>query len=259
MPGPVRRILLVAVLVSGCASVKPPPSQPVAIGGINGEFRDWRTVDACKVSPKELASELNRLDVLLSSYLQSTSAGKDGVWDEEHLRILADSQRAMPPVLDAETALTDRLAACRSGGLSHKDVDLLPRATELIHQARLRVDDSAVILAHVKQKHDLEAWQAKNVTDQQSERGQWCPPKPEKGPPTIFYAYEDEVSRTQWLFCDGSKVVSDDGASPAYVAPEEPPAKHWKPAPAAIYIKAVSSFPAEYIRHAPKLPAETRP
>jgi hypothetical protein len=72
----------------------------------------------------------------------------------------------------------------------------------------------------------------------------------------VFYAFEDEAGRTEWHFCDGSKVVAVPGDLPKVVPPVG--RKAGKRSPKA-QLEQARAFPAAEVQRAPKLPLRRLP
>jgi hypothetical protein len=66
--------------------------------------------------------------------------------------------------------------------------------------------------------------------------------------PDIYYASMDETGKTEWLFCDDTKVAAPEGAKPE-VQLDDPKKK--KPN-AKGYVDAVLKYPASEVQRAPR-------
>jgi hypothetical protein len=83
-----------------------------------------------------------------------------------------------------------------------------------------------------------------------------CPVKPKaNSKPEIMYAFQDESGKTEWMFCDNSKVEAAKGAAPAYVAPTAI-IKGYKKAKPQDYLDSAAKFPEGNISRAPQMTQE---
>jgi hypothetical protein len=90
--------------------------------------------------------------------------------------------------------------------------DTLQRTGDLVGQAKRRLEEGPQLLTQERQKVALERWKAQQVQAVKDAHDNWCAPNPKPWVmPEIYYAVQDETGRTIWLFCDGAKVVSENG------------------------------------------------
>jgi hypothetical protein len=255
---PVRRFLLIALAVSGCVrEFRPPPVQELQLGTKTAPYRTYAAKTLCFAGrdyQPTLKGELTAMNELLGAFLQGTSAGPEGVWATEHVQMLEHAQSALTPALDAYEATLSQAKDCL---FEHKYEfpELARKGLELVRQSRQRVADAGGLLPTVRAKAELSKWKDQLAKDQDSEHSNWCPPKPRPAP-DVYFALEDETGRTEWLFCDGTKVVNHPGAkAPEYVAPGEgrPASKSMQSS----YLKAAAKYPSSQIRRAPKTPEPT--
>lgn len=234
--------------------LKPPPPQQYGLGALHASYRDYGTLNVCRVDPATVEKDQDELNGLLASFLQNTSQGKTGLWSDEQRAALKDGEKTLAPILDQDEKLLERLATCpvesdRPGTPLPEQVE---KGKELIRQTRLRIGEAPSLYSAFASGGALSEWKKKALAEQESERGNWCPPKPSKIP-EVFFAWEDEDGTTEWLFCDGSKVTRTGKEEPRFVASTWPAAKRpAKPVPAATYLGSATTFPASEIRHAPK-------
>ncbi|MFZ5470179.1 MAG: hypothetical protein ACOZIN_12160 [Myxococcota bacterium] len=249
---PARGFLLWALLVAGCATkrVAPPPEQTLALGGHQAVWRDWSKGEPCDADPLRLGAELDAMNALLAELLGATSAGMNGMWADEHLALLEQGQQALPAPLAALDAMLPKLPGCE---LTPPLGDRLTRAEELTRQAKGRLAEAPELLAFVRARRELENWKRAQPSLQDAGREQRC-----RGKSTadVFYASEDEKGRTQWLFCDDSKVLAEPGSLPVFVAPPNGRRPKKKPP---TYLQTAARHPSDAVQRAPKLPVKKLP
>jgi hypothetical protein len=236
--------------------IKPPPARQLQIGKLSVDYRDYAGLNVCLVEPTGLAQELDAMNALLGELLHTTSAGKDGYWTDEQLTQLDEARQKLGPVLDAHEATLQRVSACPPVE-AVSWVDTVRVGTELTSQARRRIAEAPELLEYVRKIREVKAWREKQLAEQKRDRRKACPEKPGKVP-VVFFAWEDAVGKTEWLFCDGSKVVSQGGKPPELELPENPDARP-KVAPEQAYLGAAAKFPEAEIRRSPKLPKPKQP
>lgn len=245
-------VLLVAVGVGGCAKrrVTPPPEAFVTLGGKRAPYRAWAQVsDFCAIEPEPFKREQDAMTALLADWLGQTSANADGAWDDEHLALLEDGVRQLPPALAVQQAA---LAKTESEGCR---IEGLGPAKELNAQARRRVADAEQLVPQVKARLALAKWKAERPQAQAAAQAQHCAAKPKAGaPPVPYFAAEDETARLEWRFCDGALVVATPGNPPAVATLPPAPKKAKKQPDPKAWLDAAAAFPAERISRAPKLP-----
>lgn len=253
-----RTVALCAlILSSACVKrvVTAPPEAFVTLGGARASYRDWsRVAELCAIDPKIVQQDFETMSALLANFLGQTSAGPDGVWADEHVALLEEAQRVLPVALDMQKRGLNKAskAGCRFEGLT--------RTLELTDLGRKRLAEAPEVLLIVKAKKALAAWKDGRTATQQAASEKSCAPpaKGQRAPagPVLFAAFEDEKGRTEWLFCDGSKVAASPGNLPAFEPPAvDPAAKKPKKAPEPkAYLEAQSKFPAAEISRAPRLP-----
>ena len=252
----VGAFLLAVSSVSGCAHqrVKPPPSEHTVLGPLTLDSRDYAHVNACDLAPQPLAGETERVDGFLSRYLDMTSAGREGHWSAEQLRVLRDSRTRVPKIAkNIQKVLADLNACPPDEALGFGE--LRRQGTELARQALLRVDEAAGILAFVRARRDLEAWRQVQAREKATARESLCPHPPRAAAkvPPIYYAAEDETQETSFFFCDDVQVTRSAARPTASVKlPSEHPRKG--AAKEGAYLTAASTFEASQVRHAPRLP-----
>src|SRR5262249_19011041 len=109
----------------------------------------------------------------------------------------------------------------------------------------------ATLLPQLRARAELAKWKEQQTKDQESERSNWCPAKPKGTPsPEVYFAMEDETGHTEWMFCDGTRVVGLPGKAPEYVAPKEgrPATKGFQ----GVYLRNAAKYQQPLIRRAPK-------
>jgi hypothetical protein len=186
------------------------------------------------------------MNALLISFLGQTSASRDGMWADEHLALLEQAQKALPPALDGHQSAVGGLAACPLDPESDF-AGTVRTGEELARQARKRLDEAPALLAYISAKRAIERWTEAQPAAQQASREQKCPAKPKPGAPALYYAAQDPAGKSRWYFCDGAVVTADGGGAPQLV----PGAKKSLPKP---YLDAATAWPAAEIQRPPKLP-----
>ncbi|MBE2251204.1 MAG: hypothetical protein IAE78_16815 [Myxococcus sp.] len=248
--------LCLCVLSSACVKrvVTPPPEAFVTLGSDRASYRDWSRVgDLCAVDPKLVQQDFDSMNTLLANFLGQTSAGPDGVWGEEHVALLEEAQRVLPVALDLQKRGLNQAAraGCRFEGLT--------RTQELTDLGRKRLAEAPELLEVVKAKKALAAWRDGRLGAQQAASEKACAPVKGRPPgPVVYAAFEDEKGRTEWMFCDGSKVAASPGSLPAYEppAPDAAAKKPKKPAEPKAYLDAQAKFPSAEVSRAPRLPVK---
>ncbi len=253
----------VAVLVGGCTKrlIKPPTEAWVTLGGLKASYRNWAGTDVCLQEAAVFGADLDSMSALLTDFLTKTNDGPDGAWPEERLALLVEAQRVLPVALDleAKALFTAERASCPFTGL--------PEARALNDRAKQRLADAPELLALVRAKKAQAAWRAGHGPAQQAAKDKACAEAPKPGAkPAPYYAFEDTRGRTEWLFCDGSKVVASPGNPPAHepgpAPPPPPPAKGKKakkaprPPEAKDYTDAALAFPGAEVSREPRLPGK---
>jgi len=243
------RFSLVPVLVLfGCGHKKlpPPVEQKVTLGERTATWRDYRNGNVCDADPHRLESDLGSMNALLISFLSQTSASRDGMWADEHLALLEQAQKALPPALDGHQSAVGGLAACPPDPES--DMAGAERTgEELARQARKRLAEAPALLAYISAKRAIEKWTEAQPAAQQASREQRCPPKPKPGVATLYFAAQDPAGKSRWYFCDGAMVTAEGGGAPQLV----PGARKAPPKP---YLDAAAAWPEAEIQRPPKLP-----
>ncbi len=187
------------------------------------------------------------MNQLLAEFLQSTAAGLDGVWAEEHLAVLEEGRTKLGPALARYQPLVSALGACElPEDLSFPD--LLRTADELSRQAAKRVQTAEVVGAYARARQLAEAWREAQSGRQANARAATCGGSRK---PEIFYASEED-GQVQWLFCDGMRAVqTPKGTEIVAIDPKKAKA----PKKPKVHLDAVAAYPAELILRAPKKPA----
>lgn len=251
----------VAVGAIGCVKriVRPPTEAYVELAGRKASYRQWaKTEELCLQDPAVFQGDLDSMNQLLAVFLEKTSAGLDGAWGDEQIGVLEDGQVLLPTPLALEAASIEaaELSQCKWTGLQ--------QAKELNTLAKKRLEQAPDLLKVAKARRALADWKAAHPALERQAREQACA-APSKQP-VLFHACEDEASRLEWRFCDGSKVVASPGNVPAYEQPQPPApeptaakkARAKKPppklSPPEVYLDLASKYPAGDVVRAPKIP-----
>jgi hypothetical protein len=243
-----RRCLVPVLVLFGCGHKKLPPplEQKVTLGERTATYRDYRNGNVCDADPQKLDGDLSSMNALLASFLGQTSARRDGMWADEHIALLTQAEKALPPALDGHQSAVGGLAACDFGPAL--DVaENLRVGEELARQARKRLAEAPALLTYITARRALEKWTEEQPAAQQAAREQKCPAKPKPGQPPLYFAAQDAGGKTRWLFCDGAQVTADAAGSPQFTLPDRKVA----PKP---YLDAAAAYPAADVRRPPKLP-----
>jgi hypothetical protein len=250
-----RLVLAAAVLlVVGCGkkSVAPTAEKKVTLAGKTATYHDWSKANPCEADPKMVVGDLNSTSDLLNEYLGKTGAGLDGVWSSEQVTLLEEGVVVLPPLLDATEKATGGIA--RNGCRFLKETGFsepTKKAIELTEQARKRIVEAPAIGEGLALKAAIKAWKDKQAEARAGAKTEWCPPKLKAGAPVdIYYASEDEVGLTEWLFCDDARVFATAGAAPAF---EAPAAMKKKPKDKP-YLDSAANYPASDVQRAPHDP-----
>lgn len=236
--------------VAGCAAKKvpPPPIRTVTLGGSKADYRDYsRTDDVCGLDATALELELDAMRVLLAEFLGQTSAGFDGMWGDDHLALLEEAQRALPPALQAVEKVTEALPGCPA-----LSVPSGPGVAELVRQARRRLAEAPRLLPYVKARRALSLWNDGQPQAQAAAKASRCGKRAKHQ--VIYYAAENERGDQSFLFCDGTKLQRTVGGGTT-AQPDKPNKK----INVAAYEALLPKVPPEEIRRAPKLPSKVAP
>jgi hypothetical protein len=249
------RVGLFLLSLAACSHPKPPPLESFKLEAYQASYRDPAApkTSVCGAEPKALAKEMSGMEELLAGFLESTSAPSDGVWTDEHLALLRESQDAMAKVLDTYQAELAQVLKCKfDKKLGFDDLD--KKSEELIRQSRSRIADAPGLLAAVEARKATKKWHEGLPGEEDSAKGQWCPPKPKPGASDVYFAFKDENGHAEWLFCDGAKVKSDGSGAPEWTpgAVEDggKKKKKSKPTPKP-YLEAAAKYPEKEIHKAP--------
>jgi len=243
-----RFSLLPVLIVTGCGHKKlpPPVEQKVSLGERTATYRDYRNGNVCDADPQRLASDLDSMNALLGSFLGQTSASRDGMWADEHIALLEQAQKALPPALDGQQSAVGGLAACPPD----PELDLAASqrvGEELTRQARKRLAEAPALLAYITAKNAVAGWTESRPAAQAAGREQKCPAKPKPGAADLYYAVADPTGKTRWFFCDGAVVTADGGGAPQFT----PGPKKSTPKP---YLDAAAAWPSADVQRPPKMP-----
>ncbi len=248
----VGRVVLVAALVSACGkpAIKYPATKQVSVGNLRTDYRDYVGFKVCQLEPQPVAEDITRMNDFLRRVLDAAQAAKGGSGTEEQYALLQAAPKALKGPLASHESLVKRVPACKEFQ-GQPVVEAAQKGQQLVADAKQTLGQAGDLVASAKASQELKAWHEKQETEQLSERANWCPAKPSKTP-EIYFAWEDENGVTEWLFCDGSKVVSNQGKPPEFMASPDLAKKPGKPPAASTYLTSAQKYPATEIRRAPK-------
>jgi hypothetical protein len=220
----------------------------IDLAGKHASYRDWRGADACKADPMAHWADLEAMNALLTEFLAQTKQGPDEPWTLEQIATYEAAATALGPALDGLDSQTSAVGKCKFPRSSGVDEDSRT-ADDLSQQARRRLADAPTLLPKLKEKAELYKWKAAQLDAQQTGKDSWCGGTPKPGSvPDVYYASTDETGKTEWLFCDDTRVVAPEGAKPE-VQLEDPKKK--KPN-ARAYVDAALKYPPSEVQRAPK-------
>lgn len=216
-------------------------------------YRDYAGADLsiCTAERRWLQDELTSVNGVLARWLDKTSPGPGGVWTRDQIDLLEEGARTLPPLLDIHAAALDALDRCdfsERGAMP----DLQQRGRDFVQQARRRIEDAPATLAYIAAKAQLEAWRAERTTRERDARA-GCPSRTKVGAARVYYAWEDEDGRQQWLFCDGARVVSAASDALEFRAPAGASRRELRRMKPATYLQAAKRF--DRLDRPPRLPA----
>lgn len=240
------------LLLSACARrvATIPVESTIALGDQRAIYRPWQQVEAlCLVPEQQFVGEQQALSTLLADWLGRTSAPIDGGWDEEHVALLEEGARVLPPAISTQKAAIARAKQCGFKGLSAPN--------ELLDQAERRVNEAADTAPQIRARIALLQWREVRPVAQATAFDENCRLKAAPQAPILYYAAEDETARLEWLFCDGAKVVASIGNPPKY-EPNPNARKAKKQPDPQQYLDLAAAFPGERISRAPRPPPRRR-
>lgn len=240
---------LLLLQVAGCAAKKvpPPPLRTVTLGGMKADYRDYSRADVCSQDAASLERELDSQRVMLAEFLGQTSAGFDGMWGDEHLQLLEQGTKELPPMLNSTEKVSETLPNCP--GVS---VPSAPGVGELVRQAKRRLEEAHQLLPYVRAKKEVARWKDEQPKTAEQQKAERCAKKAKT--PVVYYAAEDERGDQAFYFCDGTKVQRTVGGGTS-AQPDKPNKK----INVAAYEALLPQVPPGEIHRAPKLPPKVAP
>ena len=253
-------LLWISALVPGCASrrAESPPVQTLDLGSRHSPYRNYKGYNLCAQNSAQLVAELDQVNAVLSDFLQSTSAGPEGVWAAEHLALLADGQKSLPPALGALQETYRRLRQCRLDPASGLP-EIVRQGDELARQSGARLDDAPELLAVGEARRAIAQWEESLPTLREKSRRVGCKKRPGGAKkPVAFFATESSEGTRSWYFCDGTWVRGKTGAPAEAIRPKgkAPPKGKDGSTP---YLETAARFPPDQISRSPRLPERSAP
>ncbi len=219
------------------------------LAGKTATWHDWKATQVCDVDEQRVEGDFASMKDLLLSALGQTSASYDGAWADENLAILDAMPKQLPNALaSVERGVADA-AQCKWSEQS-KVPELLQPLGELVAQAKRKVDGAKALADKVRAYQALTTWRDKQPAARDDAKKNWCPAKLKPGAqPDIYYAFEDENGREEWLFCDDSKVtVAKPGDPPVF----EAAASYKKKPKDKPFLDEAAKYPQDDIQKAPR-------
>jgi len=203
----------------------------------------------CETEPTWLFDELTGVNDLLSNFLDRTPA-HGATWSDEQIPLLEEASRTLPRVVQAHAdnlALVSRCAYSELGAWP----ELVKRGHKLVGEARQQLGEAPQVLAFARKRQLLERWEKDRARDEESARA-GCDARDGGPSPFIYFAWQDDLGRTYWLFCDGAEVTT----------PTTFGAAEWSPPPGVTkttaaageegsYLGAVKFYPDKSVRRPP--------
>ncbi|MGA9525593.1 MAG: hypothetical protein WBV82_29310 [Myxococcaceae bacterium] len=217
-------------------------------------FRDYASAlpGICTAEPQWLQDELSSVNGLLARWLDKTSAGYDGAWSSDELKLLQQGAETVGPVLEIHAGNLVALRDC-AFGKARAFPELIRRGETYIEQARQRMREADSITAWRISKKAIELWQQEQPTrEANAKRG--CPDRVVYGKAQIYYAIERDDGQVRWLFCDGAQVRSLAEGGTELQVPDDLTQAQRRRIKARKYLEAASDFPASRIDRPPSLP-----
>ncbi len=249
-------IIFVAVAVTGCATTRsrPPPLQNFELGMSRATFRDYASArpGICSAEPRWLQDELSSVNGLLARWLDRTSAGYDGVWTPDEVKLLQQGAETLAPLLEAHVRNLESLRGC-SFGHGTAFPELIRRGERYVEQAQQRMREADSIVAWRIAKKAVELWHREQPLREADARRR-CPDRVVHGSAQVYYAVEREDGQVRWLFCDGAKVQSlADGGTELQV-PDGLTRAQRRRIQSRKYLSAAKDFPSSRIDRPPSFP-----
>lgn len=242
-----------AVVVCSCAHTPPPKTQTYKLGRWRASFRDYAgsRISICDAEPRWLFDELVSVNDLLGGLLDALPAGSDVSWSEAQLKLFGEAQPTLGSVLDAHE---HNLRAVTSCGFAQKRSfpAIVRRGEEYVRRARQHLAEAPRLIANIRAKEALARWRVERLHEEvKARRG--CGGRARRGAALeVYFAYQDEMGESGWLFCDGAKVVAQPGGTPRLVEmPEGLTAAQRRRLRPARYLEAAARYPANMVSRAP--------
>ena len=234
--------MAVAVLAGAACTpaAKPPPVTGYGLASSRANYRAYsKQTTLCAAEPRWLFDELASVNNLLDRFLDDTLIRKDGTFSDMQILKLEEAVKTLPAVLDSHEknlALLDGCAFATQRGFPI----LAKKGKVYARDARRRLEDAPAQVARVKQQKALAEWKDR-VGREKVTLSLGCPRRSRT--PIVYFAWQDEQGLTTWLFCDGSRVVSERGSDPAFEAPQSLTARQLRRLKASRYLSAAKHHP----------------
>jgi hypothetical protein len=248
------RLLLVGLcaLLGACAARKPAELRSYSLGMARAEYRDYAGSTLCDAEPRWLVDELSSVNGLLARFLSSTeeAAKPESPQHEQHLTLLQEATRTLPPVMESHRRNLATLSDCgfhRTGAFP----EIARRGSELLGLAKSRLDEAPAVLAVLALREAQRKWQEEAPAREAAAKQTWCTPNSKVGGADLYFAREYPNGRIEWLFCDGLSVEAPPGGEPQVITPEWISRRDRRRIQPQRYLDAAKAYPASEIDRQP--------
>lgn len=236
--------VLPLLALAGCATPRPAPrGEHLDFGGVRATWRPFVDNGICEAEPRFLRDELLSVNEVLKRFLKDSEGDAAAPWPDAQVKLVADAQTALPPVMEVHERNLRLVAGCEfhtSGGYPV----VLERGDELLRDVRARLKEAPLVIAEVRRKRAMDTWNQQRLSSQDSAR-RTCPP-PRPGAAVLYFAFRDAAGLTSYFFCDGAAVMKREGEAPRLEpAPFQP--KRGKRVTEKAYLAATDKYPAEAV------------
>ncbi len=242
MPPMWRVVCLLALL--GCAPSRPAlRAERLDFNGVRASWRPFTDAAVCDAEPRFLLDELLSVNEVLKRFLRDTAGDATASWPDAQVTLVDEGRATLPRVMTEHERTLGLVARCEFADRAGYPV-VLERGRELLADTRRRLEEAPAVIAEVKRRRALEAWQQQRLSSQDAAR-RTCPAA-RLGAAVVYFAFRDEAGLTSFLFCDGAAVTSRAGEAPR-VEPAPLELTRGRRIGEKVYLAAAARFPAEAI------------